>query len=61
MLAIMFELKEKTGLARKHFAIAKIKRMREIGLLAPRVIKKGPREINFKIDMEDPKNKVTKD
>jgi hypothetical protein len=64
LLALMHERLEQPGLQRKHFAIAKVKRMRDLGLLPP---KSGlPRNLRtegaqMKVEILDFKNINTKD
>lgn len=65
MLGILFDKLQKAGLSRKHFAIAKVKRMRDLNLLPPKSTqpknyRTQPIE-NFKVEIIDFKNVNTKD
>ena len=64
LMGFMFEAIERPGLSRKHFAIAKVKRMRELNQLQPK--NNAPKNfrtqaIEYPVDIIDYKNVATKD
>lgn len=61
-MGILYELKDRPGLVRKHMAIAKVKKMVELGNLPNQGGEKfNPNDINLKHEIPDWKNTVTKD
>ena len=62
LFSIIDEAKERPGLVRKHIAIAKVERMRELEII-PKKIKQIPNlnEINFKLERPNWENIATKD
>lgn len=65
LLGLMYQKLGEPGLSRKHFAIAKVKRMRDLGLLAPKSsVPKNYRTQplqEYKVEIIDFKNVTTKD
>ena len=64
LMGFMFEAINRPGLSRKHFALAKVKRMRELGQLQPK--NNAPKNfrtqaIEYPVDIIDYKNVATKD
>mmetsp|Transcript_44413 Transcript_44413/g.43083 ORF Transcript_44413/g.43083 Transcript_44413/m.43083 type:complete len:123 (+) Transcript_44413:970-1338(+) len=64
LMGLMYDSLERKGLSKKHFAIAKVKKLREMSKLAPKnTIPKNFRTepIDFKVEIIDYNNVNTKD